>query len=297
MSLRSSLRSALLWLRTLVQNLYFWGGMGVLLLLGIGVYVTVDSIIMPAYTRHDVSVTVPNVEGTPYEKAQKQLRQLDLAVQRQVGRFNPNVERGVVVDQNPLPSTSVKPGRRVYLTVNAGEVPSVMVPDLNGLSVRQAKNRITSLQLQVGAVQADPIPAPYPNTITKQEPTPGDSLKQGEPVDLWYSTGRGTEEVTVPRVVGQTVAAARDQLLNQKLRFVMVSEGDATTEDEGTEGASSSEPNLNALYVQRQEPSSGATVRAGREIRLITTSDSTTVPSAPDPSADTTASDTSGLGF
>jgi beta-lactam-binding protein with PASTA domain len=185
----------------------------------------------------------------------------------------------------------------VYLTVNAGEVPSVMVPDLNGLSVRQAKNRITSLQLQVGAVQADPIPAPYPNTITKQEPTPGDSLKQGEPVDLWYSTGRGTEEVTVPRVVGQTVAAARDQLLNQKLRFVMVSEGDATTEDEGTEGASSSEPNLNALYVQRQEPSSGATVRAGREIRLITTSDSTTVPSPPSPSADTTVSDTSGLGF
>jgi len=292
------MRSALLWLRALVQNLYFWGGMGVLVLVGGGVYVAVDSLVMPAYTRHDVSVTVPKVEGAPFEEARKQLRRLDLAVQRQVGRFNPNVDRGVVVDQNPLPSTGVKPGRRVYLTVNAGEVPSVMVPDLNGLSVRQAKNQISSLQLEVGAVRADPVPAPYPNTITKQEPAPGDSLEQGQPVDLWYSTGRGTEEVTVPRVVGQTVAEARDQLLSQQLRFVMVSGGSAGNEDERETGASSSEPNLNALYVRRQEPESGATVRAGREIRLITTSEPTT---APPPPADTTAPDTSastgGMGF
>ncbi|MFB6099020.1 MAG: (Fe-S)-binding protein [Salinibacter sp.] len=61
MSLLPSLRAAFDWLRTLLKNRYFWGGIGGLLLIGIGMYFLIDAVIMPAYTRHGVSVRVPDV--------------------------------------------------------------------------------------------------------------------------------------------------------------------------------------------------------------------------------------------
>ena len=257
-----------------MKNLYFWGGIGGVLLIGLGAYLVVDGLIMPTYTRHDVSIRVPTVENRPFEEARSLMKERDLRVQRQVGRYNPNVERGIVVDQTPLPNSKVKPGRRVYLTVNAGELPSVRLPDLTGMSVREAKNRLSSLGLVVGTVQEDPIPSPYANTITKQAPTPGDSLKEGKTVNLWYSTGLGEEEVEVPNVVGYTIGDARDFLLRSELRSVVVDTNLTSTE------ARPKNVDVDSLeqeiYVRDQGRSPGSSVRAGTEIRLFTTTDETT---------------------
>jgi beta-lactam-binding protein with PASTA domain len=271
MNLRSSFWSAVDWLRTLLQNVYFWGGIGALLLVGFGVYLVVDAIVMPTYTRHDVSIRVPRVESQPFEEAKSLMQERNLQVQRQVGRYNPNVDRGIVVDQTPLPDAKVKPGRRVYLTVNAGELPTVKLPDLTGMSVREAKNRLASIGLEVGTVQEDPIPSPYANTITKQDPAPADSLKEGEPVDLWYSTGLGDEEVDVPNVVGYSVADARDFLLRNELRSVVV---DTNLTPDGTPSQDVNVDSLEqAIYVREQGNLPGSSVRAGTEIRLFTTTD------------------------
>jgi len=283
------------WLRTLVQNSYFWGGLGGLLLLGIGMYFLVDAVIMPSYTRHGVAVRVPDVEDRPFENAKRLVQNRDLTVKRQVGRYNPNVAQNVVVDQNPPPNAGVKPGRRVYLTVNAGEVPMVDVPDFNGISVREAKNRVTSLGLKVGTVSPDSIPSPYPNTITRQKPEAGDSLKKGGTMDLWYSTGIGKDTVQVPSIVGRTVKEAQSLLLRRKLRSIVV---DPHTPNSTRDTSQSADTSATRLFVRRQGRSPGTKVRAGTEIRLFTTDDSTQVP-APDsilPAAPNSASrDTTAL--
>lgn len=284
MDFRDSLRSARAWLRALAQNVYFWGGAGVLFVLCFSVYLVVDAVIMPSYTRHDVSTRVPDVEALPYKEAETQLQDRDLQVERQVGRYNPNVDTGIVVDQTPLPSSKVKPGRRVYLTVNAGEIPMVQIPDLNGMSVREAKNRISSLNLEVGRVQEDPIPSPYAQTITEQEPPPGDSLQEGQAVHLWYSSGLGDSQVAVPNVVGERVETARDLLLERELRHVVVdtsTSSDASSQDDGSD-ASESE-----LFVLRQGHTPGSSVPAGTEIRLFTTGDSTQAAAQREAAADT----------
>jgi len=270
MGIRSSFWSVLEWLRLLGTNRYFWGGFAGLLGIGLAVYLVVDSLIMPSYTRHDASIQVPDVESTPYEQAKAQLSKRDLRVQRQVGRYNPNVDTGIVVDQTPLPASKVKPGRRVYLTVNSGEIPTVTIPDLTGMSVREARNRITSVGLDVGAVREDSIPSPYANTITKQDPSPGDSLQEGNPVDLWYSTGLGEEEVEVPNVVGRTVDGARTFLLQRNLRSVVVDTSMVEADSTSEEGNQASET---TLFVRRQGRPPGSSVQAGTEIRLFTTDD------------------------
>jgi len=283
---RSSFRSVFDWFRALGTNLYFWGGVALLLFIGFGAYVVVDAVIMPAYTRHDVSIRVPNVEKRPFEKAKSLLEKRDLRVERQVGRFNPNVERNEVVDQTPLPNSKVKPGRRVYLTVNAGEVPVVKIPDLNGMSVREAKNRVSSIGLKVETVRKDPVPSPYANTITKQDPAPGDSIKEGQSIDLWYSTGLGEEEVKVPNVVGYSVKRARDFLLQNKLRSVVVD----TNLTQGSAPSQDLSPSETEIYVRRQRQAPDATVQAGTEIRLFTTPDETAAMERRDALEDSTTS-------
>ena len=277
MRLPRTFKAAFNWLRTLFQNLYFWGGLGGLLLFGIAGYVLVDAVIMPSYTRHGVAVRVPDVEDRSFEEAKKLVTDRNLKVRRRVGRYNPDVEQEAVVDQNPPPNSDVKPGRRVYLTVNAGELPRVDVPNLNGISVREAKSRVSSLGLEVGTVEPDSVPSPYPNTITRQEPEPEDSLKEGATVDLWYSTGLGADAVQVPSVLGRTVEEAQRLLLQRELRSVVV---DPRT-SESTQDESPVDTSETRRFVQRQGHPPNTEVQAGTEIRLFTTDDSTQVP-APD---------------
>ena len=274
------------WFRVLFRNPYFWGGLAGLLLLGSTLYVVVDAMIMPSYTRHGVSVRVPGVENQPFERAKDVVERRGLTVKRQVGRYNPNVTQGTVVDQNPPSEAGVKPGRRVYLTVNAGTAPTVSIPDLNGISVREARNRVAALGLKVDSVRPDSIPSPYPNTVTRQMPEPGDSLKQGEEIDLWYSTGLGTDSVQVPSVVGRTAKSARRLLLRRQLRSVIVSPRATDSPSPEAKADTVQVPQ----YVRRQGRAPQTRVRAGTEIRLFTTLDSTQVPRP-----DTTFQDTSDL--
>jgi len=286
MRLPTPLQAPLDWLRILFRNAYFWGGMGALLIIGVAAYFLIDAVLMPSYTRHGVSVQTPDVENHPFLKAKKRVENRGLLVERQVGQFNPNVPQETVVDQNPPPNANVKPGRRVYLTVNAGEAPMVSLPDLNGISVREAKNRIASLGLNVGTVQPDSLPSPYPNTITRQRPKAGDSLKAGGTIDLWYSTGLSTDTVQVPNIVGRTVEEARSRLRTQKLRAIVVDSRTADAPDPARQPADTMSVRR---FVRRQGRAPNSKVRAGTEIRLFTTDDSTEVPAPDSLSQDTTS--------
>lgn len=242
-------------------------------MLALTMYFLIDAVIMPSYTRHGVAVQVPDVENRSFEEAKQRVQNHNLTVRRQIGPYNPNVDRETVVDQNPPANSDVKPGRRVYLTVNAGKVPMVSVPKLTGISVREAKNRVSSLGLEPGRIEPDSIPSPYPNTITRQNPEPGDSLKKGRTVDLWYSTGLGTDTVQVPSVVGQTVQNARSLLLRQKLRSVIL---DPRRSEPATDTLHAD--TSTTRFVRRQGRAPDTEVRAGTEIRLFTTDDPTAVP-------------------
>lgn len=265
------------YLRSLLTNVYFLSGLAVLILLGLGLYFVVNTLIMPSYTRHDVAVTVPDVRDRPFEEAQQTLAHYNLQAERDVQRFNPNLPRDVVVDQNPPAASQVKPGRRVYLTVNSGRTPMVILPNVLDLSLREASYRLQALGLTVQDVRPDSIPSPHRNTVTRQDPVPGDSLAKGSSVTLWYSTGLGDRYVEVPDVVGLQVDDARRQLLQQQLRSVVVdapnrSSGDAE-EEQGPDALDQAEPDSNVVVV-RQSQDPGTRVREGFEIRLFVAEES-----------------------
>lgn len=241
-------------LRRLATNPYVGGGLLVLLVAGLALYFVVDTVLMPTYTRHDASATVPAVLDLPYEDAERLLQRAGLVVERQVQPFNPQLPRDVVVDQNPGPNALVKPGRRVYLTVNTGQTAKVTLPSVLNLPTREAINRLRALGLDVAEVRVDPVPSPYENTITQQRPEAGDSLEVGGEVTLWRSAGLGDTYVSVPDVLGLPIGEAEARLLRDELRSVVI---DRPEQEEG-----------DSLFVITQSQDPGTRVRAGFEVRL-----------------------------
>ena len=241
------------WFRPVLRSRYFWGGLGALAVLLIVLYMVVNAWVMPTYTRYGVHVTVPSVENMTYAQAAALLEAEGLRPEREEQQYNPNVPPGHVLDQNPAPESTVKPGRRVYLKINSEDVPIVRVPDFKGINDRQARNRIRSLGLRVGTIETDTIPSPYPNTITRQEPRAGEDVDQGAVVNLWISPGLSAFQTDVPDVTDLSLEEARQVLLRAKLRpFVRPAEA------EGEED----------MYVERQEPRAGQRVQEGSEVRI-----------------------------
>ena len=235
--------------RALLNNGYLWKGLGVFVALITVVYLLFNYFLMPAYTRHGVSISVPDVLDYSYEDAADAVVAQGLRPE-EVQLRKPDLPRNVVIDQNPSPNSRVKPGRRIYLTVNSGDTSTVVVPRVDGFSVREARNRIMIQGLAVENVFPDSIPSLHANTITRQEPLSGTRVPPGETVTLWYSTGLGDKQVLVPDIIGRTVDDAKQFLLSMRLRSVVI--GDATFEQR----------------VQSQSPAPGTRVREGFEIRL-----------------------------
>ncbi len=236
------------WLRPVFGRRYFW--LGLLAFVGAfaGLFLLMNYVVMPVYTRQGAAVTVPEVRELPFEQAHNLVEDRDLRPERREQPFNPSLPRDVVVDQNPPPNASVKPGRRIYLYVNSGIQRMVTVPDVLTLSQNLARAEMAEAGLTEVRIEEDEINSPYEGTVTRQEPEPGESIKAEASVTLWVSPGLGQGEVGVPDVRGLAPVDARRALAEAGLWV------DPTRSVGGT--------------VTRQEPDSGDEVRRGTEVRI-----------------------------
>lgn len=255
------IRDFIVWAKPVVFSRYIGVtvvSLGVLLVL---LYSIVSILVMPWYTRHNVGISVPDTKGLPVDEAEAVLVDKGLQVRRIVAPFVPTFPRDAVVEQDPKPLAVVKPGRRVYLRVNSGRIPMVTIPTLFDLSLRQARNTLLAEKLTLGAVLRDTMPSPYRNTVTKQDPAPGDSLAVGSAVDIWISSGLGSTVTKVPEVVGIPLPEAEALLRDAKLQFVVFDDPDARDAD----------PNS----VVRIIPPAKTEIPEGSEVRLFVAPDTT----------------------
>ena len=242
------------YVKGLLRNRYFWGGLGILFVVLLAFYLLFNYLVMPAFTRYDAVVQVPDVRNRSMDEARQILTEHGLGVGQPLERFDRDRQPNVVLDQIPPPNASVKPGRLIYVTVNVGTIPPVTVPRVEGLSLREARNRLAADGLKVKAERPDSVPSPYSNTITRQEPRAGATVKLGDGVTLWYSTGLGDRTVLVPDVTGMTISEAQRLLLRRNLRSVVL-DRDEDAEDP---------------RIVRQSRDPGTRVREGFELRLFT---------------------------
>lgn len=91
------------------------------------------------YTRHNESVSVPEVKGIQLFEAESLLKSASLKYEVIDSIYHKDGVPGSVIDQVPKANTNVKEGRTVYLTILASTEPMINIPDLQYASLRQAE--------------------------------------------------------------------------------------------------------------------------------------------------------------
>ncbi len=170
---------------------------GINLLLGagfIGVLMLLLFLWLGFYTRHGVQVEVPNIKGMTLEKASAALEERDLRFEISDTIYEERLKPNAVVEQNPIAGSGVKPGRIVYLKVNASGKPMVNMPNLVDKSFTLSKALLKNYGLQLGEVTYKYNE--YSHNLVIQQFYDSDSIapnrriERGSVIDLWVTTNK-----------------------------------------------------------------------------------------------------------
>ena len=157
----------------------------------------------------NTTVDVPNVVGKQVSVAKNILEDKHLRVSTSEVT-NTDVPAGQVISQNPGSGEKVKEQRTIHLVVSKG-VGDITVPDLSGMTVEQARQRLKDLGLVVGKITQGSIEGKPDNTIVAQSPSGDSKVSKGTTVDLVVNKPQ-TKKVKMPDVVGMTLKDARQVL-------------------------------------------------------------------------------------
>jgi len=154
-------------------------------------------------------VAVPDVTLLQQDLAKLKIEQAGLTPQI-LKAANDTVPRGQVADQDPGGGAKIGKGSTVTLTVSTGK-PRVLVPDVRGRSVTDAVTALAQLGLNPKITRV--YSSAQVDTVTGQNPAPGDHVLKGS--DIRVNVSRGAKPVSVPDVTGEPYANAESALRGQ----------------------------------------------------------------------------------
>ncbi len=228
---------------------------------------------LDSYTLHDVGISVPDLSGFHYTEVNAFLNDKELiaVIADSINDFEK--PRGVVVDQHPLPEDLVKPGRKVYVTINALVPPEVSMPELTDLTLRQAKARLQSYGLGVDSLIYKPsecsrciIAVLYGNERIKA----GTTIRKGDKVRLIVGAGPGDVLIPIPVLWGKELEEVDNDLFAMGLTVGVVRYDSTVTNAVDSAQAK--------VFMQLPEPGADAQINLGSDIDVFLTADSTKIP-------------------
>lgn len=115
------------------------------------------------WTDHGKVQIVPDVRGLSVSEAEKVLHGVNLKAEVVDSVYDNAATRGSIVEQLPPAANRVKPGRTVYLTINAYSQRQITLPELVGTSVRQARATLESLGFK--DIREQRVPSDYRDLV------------------------------------------------------------------------------------------------------------------------------------
>ncbi len=135
----------------------------------------------------DKVVSVPLLKGKSILDAKFALERLGLKLGR-IERVSSSKPEDMIFDQQYAEGTTLKQGGVVGVTVSAGRGGgSVIVPDLIGKTLSDARRILSDNSLIVGKINFQQSSTLLPNTILDQYPSSGNKLNPGDAVDIFVT--------------------------------------------------------------------------------------------------------------
>lgn len=135
---------------------------------------------------------VPGVVGLVLADAKVQLQNAGLKVGQVEEIYDDKYEKDIVISQNPHFGTQVKKGSSVDLMVSKGKAPEkVVMPDLTGLTLEEAREKLEQNKLLVGEVKREESNEYFADQVISQDIPPGVLVDEQSSVAVVLSKGPG----------------------------------------------------------------------------------------------------------
>lgn len=195
------------------------------------------------------TVDVPNVVGKQLSVATRLLEERHLRVSSSEVT-NSDVPAGQVISQSPEAGESVKEQRMVHLVVSKG-AGDITIPDLQGMSFDQAREKLKALGLSIGKISYESDSSKEDGVVISQGLQAGGKASKGATVDITINQTKSTT-VEIPNVVGMTIKEAKEALGNLGLSISKIS---GSNED--------------SAVVTAISPAPGSSVKRDESITLV----------------------------
>lgn len=231
-------------------------------------------IFLNVVTKHNQELVVPDFSNMTVAEAEAAATQVGMRVEVTDSVFVKRMRKGAVRDQNPAPGSRVKEGRRISLTINALNVKKVTMPNLVGLSMRQALAELQSRGLALGKLIY--VEDMATNNVLRQlygnrEIDPGKSIESDTVIDLVLGLNSDTDASTyIPDVVGKRYITAVDAVHKQSLNVKTLRFDDSVKNYDDS---------LNAVVYRQAPEASQMPVGLGDDVSLYLTVNPERIPS------------------
>lgn len=185
------------------------GARKLLRFLGFSVYgvVVVVAFVASAYGAFNLFVTsgatrVPEVVGLEREEAADRLADsgLEMAVQGDGGRYDPQVPAGHVIEQTPAASSLVKRGTSVAAVVSLGPQ-RLTVPELEGKSMQSAQVTLAAGGLTLGPTLKVFASGTAAGVVVAQDPAAGRLVSPQTEVRIFLTKAAGAKRMIMPDLI------------------------------------------------------------------------------------------------
>ncbi|MFI3324417.1 MAG: PASTA domain-containing protein [Rikenellaceae bacterium] len=168
-------------------------------------------------TRHNAHCTVPEFKGISLREAEILAEANELKIIINDSLYVPSYAGGTVLDQLPAAGVEVKPGRTIYVVINAYGNRMVKIPYVAGRSLRQAKNMLDVAGLEIQRINY--VNDMATNYVLEQsyrgrtiEPTSTREAPVGAGVELEVGVSPDNPTTRIPNVIGLSLKEAKSRI-------------------------------------------------------------------------------------
>lgn len=198
-------------------------------------------------------VIVPDLAGLTYEEAQKQLEELGLEIEKGNEVYSDEYEEGEVVSQTPKPDTEVKKGKSVRVNISKGSGKE-QIPNVIGMTESQARETLEAAGFQLGRVSEEES-SQVSGTVIRQSPSSGTEIESGTSVDIVIAKEVAKQQVSMPGLLGKSLASAQAAIENAGLTVGNVTYAYSSDYPEG--------------QVMEQQYGSGMALEKGTSVSIV----------------------------
>ena len=174
---------------------------------------------LPHVTNHGESITVPSIEGLPITKVEAFLASHDLRYEVNDSSYSAEYPPLTVLKQYPAAGAKVKENRKIFVSVNRKNPPTVKMPDLIDGSLTNAEAVLRGSELKRGRIRL--VRGPFLNVVKEMQidgnkVVPGVLVPKGTVIDLVVMDG-GSNKLPTPNVLGFSFEDAKFNILGSNL--------------------------------------------------------------------------------